>query len=92
MADPVFDITICKHSSDSRVLVNGEDVSSSIRRIRVDQAVGECPSVLIELVGTAARVRVTAAIDKESLFLNGGAPLETAVAEAPIETRAEGEN
>lgn len=69
MADPVFDITICRQSSDSRVLVNGEDVTRSIRRIRIEQEAGECPSVHLELVGTAAAVRVSAALDREAVTL-----------------------
>lgn len=67
MADPVFDITICKSSKDSRVVVNGDDVTLFIRGIRVEQRAGECPIVHLELVGNAAAVRVKAALDRYSI-------------------------
>lgn len=69
MADPVFDIFISAFSSQSRVSVNGEDVTRCVRGIRVEQKAGEAPSIHLELLGTAAVVNVSAAIDRGRVSL-----------------------
>lgn len=71
MADPVFDIFIGKRASESRVKVNGEDISSSVRGCEVKCMVGEVTTITLHVHGANARVVVEGAFDKEQVLVNG---------------------
>jgi len=50
MPNPKFDIQIATNSTDTKVFCNGEDISSLIRAIKVEQIPMHRPIVTLELV------------------------------------------
>lgn len=67
MAD--FDISLGANSSDARVVVNGHDVTESVRTITIQQSAGELPRVTIEIIGTSGSVHLAAALELDRLAL-----------------------
>jgi len=49
MKPPTFNIQLASNSADSRVTLNGEDISSAIRAVTVSQIAGQLPIVTLEL-------------------------------------------
>lgn len=59
---PVFDIELGQSSTDSKVLVNGVDISSAVQAVSVECVAGELTQVKFKCAPGAARARVLAEI------------------------------
>lgn len=63
MSNPVFDIEIGPTTTTSKVVVNGVDISSSLRGIVVECHVNGATSVSLRLTPGASRMKVHAALE-----------------------------
>ena len=60
MKTPTFNILLSSNSAKSQVTCNGEDISGSIRSIKVEQVSGELPIVTLVLLGGSRGASVRA--------------------------------
>lgn len=70
----MFDIAIGTCGADSRVTINGEDISRTIRGCEISCVGGELTKITLLVLGFNARVTLQAAIDKEHIELKPFVP------------------
>jgi hypothetical protein len=76
--NPTFDIQLATLTRDSRILVNGEDVSRCIKSVKVEQIAGQPAIVTLELIaGTHISLKADAILRL----------IDLAKSQPPLETR-----